>query len=164
MAANVAEVTDDPKTKADENLAEVEKVAASIGDAAGSTLADIGDNVDGDNNSTTNDGTGNCHGATVAWPANTPANPDADPPTKEVPMYRTVTITNVQGGNIVSVIDKQQVDANDPKDGDYDDAERHEGQRQRDHRPDGLLVRARHHGRRKACDRLHRQDSGRRSG
>ena len=94
----------------------MKKVAASIGDAAGSWTSP----QDRDNNSTTDNGSGNVR-VTATWNANTPADPDADPPTAEVPMYASVTITGVQGGDIGSVIDKQQVDNSDPKDGDFDD-------------------------------------------
>ena len=97
-----------PDTDADTRKTEVGKVAVRIGLAAEST---------GNRNDSRSSGSVSVSAAT--WNANTPADPDADPPTKEVPMYATVTITGLPGSDVTSAIDKQQVDANN--DGDYDD-------------------------------------------
>ena len=95
-----------PDKDADTRKTEVGKVAARIAAAANST---------GRNDSRSSGSVS----VTATWNANTPAAPDADPPTKEVPMYATVAITGLPGSDVSSVIDKQQVDANN--DGDYDD-------------------------------------------
>ena len=77
------------------NAVEVKKdVAMAIGNAAGAGTGDA------DNNSSTTNG-GSDSTATAAWPANTPANPDATPPTDEVGMSLTITVTRTGGTDLV---------------------------------------------------------------
>ena len=109
-SASAVDVIDDTTTMdVNEHTVAMMAAAAAIGGAAGS-------GTDRDNNSLTSDGS-SAVAATANWAANTPAAPDADPPTAEIPMHLSVTITGV-GANIVS--DTMGTDANN--DGDTADS------------------------------------------
>ena len=95
MAANAVDVEDLATTPmVDEQAQAVMAVATAIGNAAGAGTGDA------DNNSSTASG-GSDSTATAAWPANTPADPDATPPTEEVVMPLTITVTRTSGTDLV---------------------------------------------------------------
>ena len=80
------------ETDADDRAEAITAWAGRIGAAAGSS-------TDADNDSRASP---TLAAVTAAWPANTPANPDATPPTEEVPMHLSVTVTNVDDAAVES--------------------------------------------------------------
>ena len=95
MAANAVDVEDLATTPmVNEQAQAVMAVATAIGNAAGAGTGDA------DNNSSTASG-GSDSTATAAWAANTPADPDATPPTEEVVVPLTITVTRTSGTDLV---------------------------------------------------------------
>ncbi len=76
----------------------VKAVAGVIGGAAGDHSAVATDLGDRDQDSSTSGATGTVSTATALWPANTPADPDATPPTEEVPMHLSIDVTTTTTG------------------------------------------------------------------